>query len=160
MNIKARKLGYFSLALCAIPLVCRSEEPVTGPKSQAPAPLPLNQVATWAYQIQKLNSSGAIDALVRSSYDLLVVEPTRTDWSDDASRKFDARQMVARLKGSKAGDGVHRKRVIAYVDIGEAEDWRWYWTWSKKWPKGKPKPADWPSYVAIADPDGWSGDYP
>jgi cysteinyl-tRNA synthetase len=154
------------LLLFAIPLVCRSEEPVN-PKGEAPAvhsddsaPLPLNQVSTWAYQIQKLNDPGAVDALASSTYDLLVVEPTRTDWSDDASKKFDARQMVTRLKGSKAGDGVHRKRVLAYIDIGEAEDWRWYWTWSKKWPKGKPRPADWPEYIAIPDPDGWSGDYP
>jgi cysteinyl-tRNA synthetase len=68
--------------------------------------------------------------------------------------------MVARLKDSKASDGLHRKRVIAYIDIGEAEDWRWYWTWSKDWDCDGAPPADWPDYILTCDPDGWSGNYP
>ena len=124
-----------------------------------PAPMPLREVGYWAYQIQDLGEPGVVDALVDSHYDMLVLEPTRTDWSSE-DRYFDTASMVARLKGSLASDGVHRKLVLAYVDIGEAEDWRWYWTWSRGWNcKGSP-PSDWPRYVLACDPDGWAGNYP
>ena len=124
-------------------------------------PMPLADVTTWAYHIQAINEPGAVDALAASHYDMLVLEPTRTDWSSD-DRLFDTGAMVSRLKGSKAGDGKHRKLVIAYVDIGEAEEWRWYWTWSQGWncDEGQPRPADWPDYILACDPDGWSGNYP
>jgi len=122
-------------------------------------PISLDDVTYWAYQIQDISEAGAVDALVASHYDLLVLEPTRTDWSSD-DRGFDTREMVARLKNSQASDGVHRKLVIAYIDIGEAEDWRWYWTWSKDWDCVGDPPADWPDYILACDPDGWSGNYP
>jgi cysteinyl-tRNA synthetase len=122
-------------------------------------PRPLSDAAYWAYQLQDISEPGAVDALVASHYDMLVLEPTRTDWSSD-DKLFDTRGMVARLKASPASDGVHRKLVIAYIDIGEAEDWRWYWTWSKDWDCTGDPPADWPDYILACDPDGWSGNYP
>lgn len=122
-------------------------------------PLPLNQVGTWAYQIQGLSEPGAMRDLAASTYDMLVVEPTRTDWSSD-DRHFDTRDVVRRLKESPAGDGVHRKLVLAYIDIGEVENWRWYWTWSRRWEEGTSRPADWPDYIVTHDPDGWEGNYP
>lgn len=119
----------------------------------------VGQVRFWAYQLQELSAPGAVDALVNSGYDMLVLEPTRTDWSSD-DRYFDTRGMVARVKGSPASDGAHRKLILAYVNIGEAEDWRWYWTWSRGWKcRGEP-PDDWPEYILACDPDGWGGDYP
>jgi cysteinyl-tRNA synthetase len=120
-------------------------------------PVELTKVRSWAYQLQRLEVSGSVDALAGSKYDLLVLEPTRTH-KDQAG--FDAKKMVERLKSGTAGDGVHRKLVLAYIDIGEAEDERWYWTWSKDWKKGDPRPADWPAFIAAHDPDGWEGDYP
>ncbi len=117
------------------------------------------QIRYWAYQIQDVAVPGAVDALADSRYDMLVLEPTRTDWSSD-DRSFDTRAMVERLKQTKGSDGVQRKLIIAYIDIGEAEDWRWYWTWSKEWSQGEPLPADWPDYILTHDPDGWEGNYP
>ena len=131
---------------------------VTGP-SAADAPLPLHEVAYWAYQLQEISEPGAVDALVASHYDLLVLEPTRTDWSSD-DKDFDTGGMVARLQASRASDGVHRKWILAYVDIGEAEDWRWYWAWSRDWDCRPPPPGDWPAYILACDPDGWAGNYP
>ncbi|MCK4316801.1 MAG: endo alpha-1,4 polygalactosaminidase, partial [Anaerolineae bacterium] len=122
-------------------------------------PMSLDDVTTWAYQIQDISEPGAVDALVASHYDMLVLEPTRTDWSSD-DKLFDARGMISRLKNSQASDGVHRKLIIAYADIGEAEDWRWYWTWSKDWDCMGDPPADWPDYILACDPDGWGGNYP
>ncbi|MGD2205614.1 MAG: cellulase family glycosylhydrolase [Anaerolineae bacterium] len=121
--------------------------------------LPLKDVAFWAYQLQGVSEPGAVDALVGSSYDMLVLEPTRTDWSSD-DRYFDTQGMVAQLKDSLASDGQHHKLVLAYLDIGEAEDWRWYWTWSRDWNCAGDPPADWPDYILACDPDGWSGNYP
>jgi cysteinyl-tRNA synthetase len=123
------------------------------------APMPLADVTYWAYQIQDISRPGAVDALVTSHYDMLVLEPTRTDWSSD-DKYFDAKEMVTRLKNSKASDGPHNKLIIAYSDIGEAEDWRWYWTWSKDWDCQGDPPADWPDYILACDPDGWTGNYP
>lgn len=122
--------------------------------------LPLSQVKFWAYQIQQISDSGAVDALANSHYDLLVIDPTRTDWSTTETRNFDTQAMVQRLKATTASDGRHRKLVIAYIDIGEAENWRWYWTWSKYWAPGTPKPADWPSWIITRDPDGYAGNFP
>jgi cysteinyl-tRNA synthetase len=129
------------------------------PLNTRSAPMPLADVTYWAYQIQDISRPGVVDALVTSHYDMLVLEPTRTDWSSD-DKYFDAKEMVTRLKNSKASDGPHNKLIIAYSDIGEAEDWRWYWTWSKDWDCQGDPPADWPDYILACDPDGWTGNYP
>ena len=128
----------------------------------SPITLTLAEVRFWGYQIQGLDRVGAIDALAGSSYDMLVLEPTRTDVDTAA---FDTKGMVARLKATMAGDGIHRKLIIAYVDIGEAEDWRWYWTWSKEPEEAQVSgeldlPGDWPDFIVARDPDGWVGNYP
>lgn len=141
------------VGLIAISLACLSRPGL------AVEPLPLSEVRFWAYQIQWIEDEGAVDRLVASDYDMLVLDPTRTDWSSD-NRYFDTEAMVSRLKESFATDGVHRKLVLAYIDIGEAEDWRWYWTWSTEWEPGEPRPEDWPSFIITHDPDGWSGNYP
>jgi len=87
------------------------------------------------------------------------LEPTRTDWSSD-NKYFNTAEMVTRLKNSLASDRIHRKLIIAYIDIGEAEDWRWYWKWSESWDCNGDPPFDWPSYILTCDPDGWGGNYP
>ncbi|HEY73753.1 MAG: hypothetical protein DRJ03_16175 [Chloroflexi bacterium] len=138
-----------SVATNYLPLVQRN--------SGAPS---LAGVTYWAYQIQDINEPDMVDALTASHYDMLVLEPTRTDWSSD-DKYFDTWGMVTQLKNSKGSDGAHRKLIVAYIDIGEAEDWRWYW--DQSWPEwdctGDP-PAEWPDYILICDPDGWSGNYP
>jgi len=123
------------------------------------APFPMDEISTWAYQLQGLSEPGAVRELEESEYDMLVLEPTCTDWSSE-DKDFDTEGMVARLQGSMAGDGSHRKLVLAYIDIGEAEDWRWYWTWSRAWEPGEPFPPDWPDFIVTPDPDGWEGNYP
>lgn len=125
----------------------------------AEEPLPIDEIATWAYQLQGLSETGAVRELEGSEYDMLVLEPTCTDWSSE-EKDFDTAGMVERLKDSTAGDGSHRKLVLAYIDIGEAEDWRWYWTWSRDWEPGEPFPPDWPDFIIAPDPDGWEGNYP
>ena len=45
----------------------------------------------------------------------------------------------------------HSKMAIAYIDIGQAENYRSYW--QSDWRVGKP---DW---IAGGDPDGWAGNF-
>ncbi len=119
----------------------------------------LGNIGYWAYQIQDITEDGVVQALADSHYDMLVLEPTRTDWSSD-DKLFDTKAMVTQLKASLASDGIHNKLVLAYLDIGEAEDWRWYWTWSMSWNCNPPLPPGWPDYIIACDPDGWTGNYP
>jgi len=120
-------------------------------------PLPLGQVKTWAYELQGIENAGRDTALAASPYDMLVIEPTRTE---RGSGSFDTAGLVRRLHDSYAGDGVHGKLVLAYLSVGEAESWRWYWTWSRTWRSGRPRPRDWPAFIVAKDPDGWGGCYP
>lgn len=150
-------------------------------------PLALDEVRFWGYQIQDIDNvaGDGVAKLVASHYDMLVIEPTRTDWClectdeqgalEEGSMDFDTAAMVRQLKASKASDGVHRKLVIAYIDIGQAEDWRWYWdptVWPRECaapprqcdldsdPSVDPFPGGWPSWIVGRDPDGWAGNYP
>lgn len=132
---------------------------VTKASPETTTALPLTAVKFWAYQIQNVSEPGMVAALAAPPYDMLILEPTRTDWSSD-NKYFDTQEMVTQLQATKAGDGRHRKLVLAYIDIGEAEDWRWYWTWSTGWDCQSAKPADWPDYILSCDPDGWAGNYP
>jgi cysteinyl-tRNA synthetase len=83
----------------------------------------LEWVRSWGYQLQNLTSSDAVNALAQSSYDLLVLDPTDTVAGDES---FNAAQMVAQLHAS-SGEAGRPKEVVAYIDVGEAENYRTYW---------------------------------
>ena len=115
----------------------------------------LADVESWAYQIGGIENDGAVDALVESRYDLYVLEPTR---SDRENTDFDTANMVARLHASPGGRPGRNKLVVAYIDIGEAEEWRTYWP--EDWvPPSDTERGD-PDFLITADPDGWAGNYP
>src|SRR5579862_4566901 len=119
-------------------------------QSEAPAkPSPLDAVKTWLIQFQKLESSGAVDALAASSYDLLVVEPTGTYRS---AASFDMATMVATLRKGRKG-----RLVLAYLDLAEADSNRSYW--QKSWtPPSATRPGT-PDFLLKPDPDGWKDTY-
>ncbi len=114
----------------------------------------LDDVEFWAYQIQDVDEDGAVDALIDSMYDLLVLEPTR---SDRDSSDFDTAGMVNTLHASPSAN-FESKLVIAYIDIGQAEDWRWYW--NDSWIAPTETSRGEPDFLLSLDPDGWEGDYP
>jgi cysteinyl-tRNA synthetase len=132
---------------------------VVDSNAEPKAPLLLDQVRFGAYQIQDLHEAGMVDGLAASRYDMLVVEPTRTDKNSEKTRKFDTAAMVRKLKASMAHDGKHHKLVLAYISIGEAEEWRWYWTWPT-WAKNKMRPPNLPPWIVAPDPEGWTGCFP
>jgi uncharacterized protein (TIGR01370 family) len=141
--------------LCVLCVLC-------GLNFSANDPMQLSSVRYWAYQIQGLDASGAVQKIVDSKYDMIVIDPTVT-----YDPEFNAADMVAKIKASKASDGVHRKLVIAYIDIGQAEEWRWYWDGHTTYEEnGLCKNSyvqaiqSWAPFVVACDPDGWAGNYP
>ena len=90
----------------------------------------LRSAETWMYQLQELNEDGAVDRLAESPYDMLVLEPGH----NFSKYPYDTPAMVKRLL--KRPDG-GRRLLLAYIDIGQAEDYRDYW--KKNWRAPKPE---------------------
>ncbi len=109
---------------------------------------PLNNVRFWAYQIQEQDENNSIQKIADSKYELIVIDNPRTV---TGKRNYNNKADVDSLKNSKGWNG-ENKIVVCYIDIGEAEDYRYYW--KQGWVVGNP---DW---IVANDPDGWTGNYP
>jgi len=96
----------------------------------------LMNMKTWAYQLQGINiSTIAAD----TSFELIII-----DYSVDGTDagKFTPAE-IAQVKSSG-------KKVISYLSIGEAEDYRYYW--QSSWITSPP------SWLGPENPD-WAGNY-
>ena len=112
----------------------------------------LKDVTTWMYQINGLDDGSSIDILAATDYPMLVLEPTD---NIDGSEDFDTKGMLDKLRQNTDGS---QRLLIAYIDIGEAEDYRTYW--QSDWrPPVDNNPGN-PDFIVTLDPDGWSGNYP
>ncbi|MBI2847407.1 MAG: endo alpha-1,4 polygalactosaminidase [Chloroflexi bacterium] len=109
---------------------------------------PLADIRLWAYQLQGQNEGDNLQKLADSRYDLLVIEQTRSVKSEES---YDSKADVTILKGSTNSSG-EKKLVVCYIDVGEAESYRWYW--QKGWRVGSPE------WIVAPDPDGWDENYP
>lgn len=96
----------------------------------------LMNIKTWAYQLQGINISQITSD---TSFDLVVIDYS-LDGTD--STKFTL-QEIAQIKASG-------KKVISYLSIGEAEDYRYYW--QSSWITTPP------SWLGPENPD-WPGNY-
>jgi cysteinyl-tRNA synthetase len=112
----------------------------------------LQNAKTWMYQLQGLERPDAVEALAKSNYALLVLEPTKTVKGNEG---FDTSGMVRKLHTLPSGK---RRLLLAYLCIGEAEDYRLYW--GRNWRKPTNKKKGKPDFIIALDPDGWSGNYP
>jgi cysteinyl-tRNA synthetase len=112
----------------------------------------LNKSIRWMYQIQGLETKSQINALARTNYPLLVVEPNfnHRDMTD-----FDCRSMIKTLRIRPNGK---RRLILAYIDIGQAESWRTYW--KKGWVPPTSNKKGKPGFLVTVDPDGWEDCYP
>ncbi len=113
----------------------------------------LADVRSWAYQLQGLEAPGAIDRLVRAPVDLFVLEPTTTV---RGSEDFPIRGVVRRLH-ARARSSTTPTLCLAYLNVGQAEDYRTYW--QEAWRPGK-EHGDEQGFVLCEDPDGWEGNFP
>ena len=111
----------------------------------------LKSVNTWMYQLQDLYAPDAWTKLAATHYDMLVVEPGQNfrEWVTDTAA------MVRVLRNKP--DGTARV-LLAYIDIGEAEDYRDYW--QPDWVAPRNTRPGQPGFLLAEDPDGWSGNYP
>ena len=106
--------------------------------------LPLADVRRWLYLIDVDLAPDVVDQIVGSAYDMVVLDyiPSEANNTD-----YPMASVIARLHDAPAP-----KLVLAYIDIGEAEDYRTYW--QPGWGIGDPE------WIAGGDPDGWEGNYP
>lgn len=107
----------------------------------------LSGARSWGYQLQNVEPT----VLAATPYDVLVI--------DFASNDHElTEQEIAELRRKRDGT---RRIVLAYLSIGEAEDYRFYWNarWSTKPPSWLgPENADWPGNYAVRYWDrDWQG---
>ncbi|MEW6279636.1 MAG: MJ1477/TM1410 family putative glycoside hydrolase [Candidatus Eremiobacterota bacterium] len=98
-----------------------------------------DSVTTWAYQLQNLN----LPQVAASDFDLIVV-----DYSADGGHA--ERYTRAQVAGLQRAPGGGHRLVLAYLSIGEAEDYRYYW-------KAGFRPGK-PPWLEGENPD-WPGNY-
>ena len=109
------------------------------------------EIFNWMYQIQWLDEKATIDELDDTLYDMLVVEPGHNFKTD----VYDTNYLVSSLKQKPNGD---ERIVLAYIDIGQAEDYRTYW--EDNWKAPTTTGPGTPNFIVTNDPDGWEGNYP
>ena len=114
--------------------------PITGNAQNAR----LAEVRHWLYLIDVNLDEETIDLMAASEYDLVVLDFIP---SERGNTDYPMAQVVAWLQNAP-----RPKLVLAYIDIGEAEDYRSYW--QEGWRAGDP------SWIVGADADGWEGNFP
>lgn len=100
----------------------------------------------WTYQLQDYD----LRQIRESRFDLIVMDYSSTGGADG---EFTAEQIRALRQDGPCGD----RTVLAYMSIGEAEDYRFYWDPSWVDANGDPK-ASAPAYLGPTNP-AWEGNY-
>jgi cysteinyl-tRNA synthetase len=122
-----------------------SSPPVSQPSdTETDALFPLDEVANWFYYLDVNLEDDTIDKIIESSYDMVVIDYIA---SEENNTDYPMAEVVMQMHYAE-----HPKLVIAYIDIGEAEDFRSYW--QPGWEIGDPE------WIIALDPDGWEGNYP
>lgn len=109
------------------------------PALGTPARPNLAEARSWGYQLQMVDPELVAD----SPYDLMVIDYSRDGTADQA---FSRSQVMAMKRKPDGGSRI----VLAYLSIGEAEDYRFYW--NRSW-QGLP-----PGWLGKENPD-WPGNY-
>jgi cysteinyl-tRNA synthetase len=104
----------------------------------------LANVTRWLYLIGDDPEMDLVAQIAASEYDMVVFDfiPSEKDSTD-----YPMAEVVAQLHNAS-----HPKLVIAYIDIGQAENYRTYW--QPEWRVGNPE------WIVGEDPDGWEGNFP
>jgi cysteinyl-tRNA synthetase, unknown class len=99
----------------------------------------LQGIKTWGYQLQKVNTKD----VAASAFDMMVIDYSKDGSDEKAFSPGDIQRMKHKPDGG-------RRQVIAYMSIGEAEDYRYYW--DPVWKQSKP------GWLLEENPD-WKGNY-
>jgi cysteinyl-tRNA synthetase len=108
-------------------------------------------ISTWMYQLQGLFEGDNLNILDDTDYDMFVVEP----FINIKDEEYNSSKLVSTLSAKPNGD---KRLLIAYIDIGQAEDYRDYW--GDDWIAPTQDSVGSPNFMITVDPDGWSGNYP
>jgi len=109
----------------------------------------LNEVKSFAYNIQNVDSYSQWNELTESHYDMYILEPCVTEKEKE---NFNIEGLLENIKEYNYTEYNKDPIILAYVDIGQAEEWRWYW--EEGWEPGNPE------WIVTTDPDDWEGNYP
>jgi cysteinyl-tRNA synthetase len=80
---------------------------------------------------------------------MYILEPCVTEKGNE---DFPIKSLIEEIRNYNRATYHKEPIILAYVDIGQAEDWRWYW--HKGWEPG------YPEWIVTVDPDDWEGCYP
>lgn len=120
MTLNRRRACLWAIALAGALLVAGGAQRLsaqTPPKSEPlSAAAALAAAKSWGYQLQRIKP----EALAAGPHDVFVIDYSR---DGTAARALTAEQ-VAALKTKPDGS---RRVVLAYLSIGEAENYRYYW---------------------------------
>lgn len=105
----------------------------------------LSSVYTWLYYLD--TDLDTVKRIVDSDYDMVVIEP---GFTEKDNKEYNLLPVIKDIKNSSGSHG-HSKIVLAYLSIGEAEDYRYYW--EDNWKPGSP------SFV-LGENKEWEGNYP
>ena len=103
----------------------------------------------WGYQLQGYRRG--LDGVRSTRFDLVVVDYSR--WGD-----ADSEWTAAQVERARSGGPCADRFVLAYMSIGEAEDYRWYWDPAWVDGAGDPLPGVAPPWLGPTNPD-WAGNY-
>ena len=92
----------------------------------------LTGVESWVIQLQGLDQETAIRRLESVNVDMVVIDPQR---SIRGMNDYATDRIVERIHATP-GSALPRKRCIAYLNVGQAEDYRSYWNEAWRAPGG------------------------
>ncbi len=127
------------LALLIGPIVALSQFPRPRPVLPARQGPAIADVKSWGYQLQRV-----VPRLIPASVDMMVVDYSRSGSDGRAWTPEEVESIRRRPDGSA-------RIVLAYLSVGEAENYRFYW-----WPHWTSMP---PSWMAAENPN-WPGNFP
>ncbi len=159
MNKRLLILGVmFSLVLaCNLPLGRNEEDEASDVSNPIVAPVDgdenvelgskipsVEAIRNWLYLIDVNLEPEVVEQIAESNFDMAVLDfiPSEANNTD-----YPMAEVVDQFHNAP-----HAKLVLAYIDIGEAEDYRTYW--QPGWGIGDPE------WIVGDDPDGWAGNYP
>ena len=96
-----------------------------------------------------MNTTQQWNELVGTHFDMYVLEPVVTEAGEES---FPIDVLIQSIRDYNIAQHNKNPIVLAYVDIGQAESWRWYW--QSGWG------LDDPPWIVAEDPDGWTDNYP
>ncbi len=104
----------------------------------------LADASTWFYMISVNLEPEMVADIKASDYDMVVLDFIS---SEENNTDYPMAEVIRQLH-----EAPHPKLVIAYIDIGQAEEFRTYW--QSDWGIGNPE------WIVATDPDGWEGNFP